>query len=77
MVRYFHSIQTGKKVQTFVLRWTIFEKRFIQTIKSPPPNTKAHFLEQKYFTYKRILYESKYLEDCLHSCFDTSGKKLT
>ena len=22
-----------------------------------------------------MLYECKYLEDCLHNCFDTSGKK--
>ena len=42
-----------------------------------PPNTKAHFaLELKFFTNKIVLYESKYLEDCLYNCFDTSGKKF-
>ena len=34
-------------------------------------------LEQKYFTNKRIIYESKYLEDCLYNCLDTPGKQIS
>ena len=33
-------------------------------------------LEETLFTNKRILYEFKYLEDCLYNCLDTSGKKI-
>ena len=51
-----------------------------------PPNTEAHLFLNKIFHYSgihiifsydntRILCECKYLEDCLHNCFDTSGKK--
>ena len=39
-------------------------------------NTKAHFV-LKYFTNKRILHESKYLDACLYNCFDTSGQNIT
>ena len=47
--------------------------------QAPPPHppTRKHILllKKKYFTNKRILYECKYLEDCLYNCLDTSGLK--